>query len=181
MTDPVAQNLRMLRDERNLSLERLAELTGVSKSMLRQIETGKSSPTISTLWKIANGLRVPFTALLREKNTEVIIKPFGKGTPLTEEFEGYRLFPLVPFDPERSFEMYYVEVDSGTTLDAEPHHGLPEEYVFVYQGRLEITVDDEPFTVETDHFISFQANCPHQYRNSGTETVRALMLITYLS
>ena len=54
----LAQNLRALREERNLSLARLSELTGVSKSMLRQIETGQSSPTITMLWKIANALHV---------------------------------------------------------------------------------------------------------------------------
>ena len=181
MNDPVAQNLRIIREERNLSLDKLADLTGVSKSMLRQIETGQSSPTISTLWKIANGLHIPFTALLREKNTEVVLKQFKDGTPLTERSKGYRLFPLVSFDPDRSFEIYYVEIDPGTSLDAEPHNGIPEEYVFVMQGRIDITVDGEVFKVEQDHFISFLANCPHRYHNSGTETATALMLITYLS
>jgi transcriptional regulator with XRE-family HTH domain len=60
----VAQNLRRMREDKKLSLDRLAELTGVSKSMLGQIERGESSPTISTIWKIANGLKVSFTSLL---------------------------------------------------------------------------------------------------------------------
>lgn len=149
--------------------------------MLRQIETGQSSPTISTLWKIANGLRVPFTALLREQNAEVVLRGFKAGKPLTERSKGYRLFPLVSFDPDRSFEIYYVEIDSGTSLDAEPHNGIPEEYVFVFQGKIDITVDGESFTVGRDQFISFLANRPHRYHNSGTETATALMLITYLS
>lgn len=181
MNDPVAQNLRLIREERNLSFDKLAELTGVSKSMLRQIETGKSSPTIATLWKIANGLHIPFTALLREAHVEVVLKPFSEGTALTSNSEGYRLFPLIPFDPDRSFEIYYVEIDPGSSLQAEPHHGLPQEYVFVFQGCLELTVDGKIFTVEADHFITFQANYPHHYQNSGTEMVRALMQITYLS
>ena len=62
----IAANLREIRDSRHLSLDQLSDLTGVSKSMLRQIETGRSSPTIATIWKIANGLRVSFTALLRK-------------------------------------------------------------------------------------------------------------------
>ena len=74
-----------------------------------------------------------------------------------------------------------MEIDPGTSLDAEPHNGIPEEYVFVYQGRIDITVDGEPYTVERDHFISFPANCPHRYHNPGSETAMALMLITYLS
>ena len=181
MSDPLPQNLRLIREERNLSLDKLADLTGVSKSMLRQIETGQSSPTISTLWKIANGLRVPFTALLREQNSKVVLGGFKAGQPLTEQSQGYRLFPLVSFNPDRSFEIYYIEIDPGISLEAEPHNGIPEEYVFVLQGRIDITVDGEPFTVEKESFISFLANCPHHYHNSGTETATALMLITYLS
>jgi Predicted transcriptional regulators len=60
----IAQNLKRLREERKLSLDRVAELTGVSKSMLGQIERGDSSPTVATVWKIANGLKVSFTTLM---------------------------------------------------------------------------------------------------------------------
>ena len=49
--EAIAANLKNMRESRGLSLDRLASLTGVSKSMLRQIETGKSSPTIATMWK----------------------------------------------------------------------------------------------------------------------------------
>ena len=182
MDDPVAQNLRIIREERSLSLEKLANLTGVSKSMLRQIETGRSSPTISTLWKIATGLHIPFSSLLREKSAEVVLKKFKEGAPLTATSKGYRLFPLVPFDPDRSFESYYVEIDPDTVLEAEPHNGVPEEYVFVLQGSINITVNNhQTFEVERDHFISFRANCPHRYKNSGAETAKALMLIAYSS
>ncbi len=55
----VAGNLKRIREEMKLSLERAADITGVSKAMLRQIETGESSPTINTIWKIATGLKIP--------------------------------------------------------------------------------------------------------------------------
>lgn len=177
----LAQNLRALRKERNLSLARLSELTGVSRSMLRQIETGQSSPTIATLWKVANGLRVPFTALFRKQDQKVTLRPFKEDEPLTGESEGYRLFPLVSFDPKRSFEVYYVEIDPGTTLHADPHQGDAEEHVFVLAGKIDITLDDKSYTVEEDHFISFCANCTHRYQNPGQEMAVALMLISYLS
>ena len=62
--EAISANLRCHRESRGLSLDQMAELTGVSKSMLRQIEIGNSSPTIATLWKIANGLKISFTSLL---------------------------------------------------------------------------------------------------------------------
>ena len=60
----IAKNLKEIREQRRLSLDRVAELTGVSKSMLGQIERGESNPTIQTVWKMANGLKVSLTALI---------------------------------------------------------------------------------------------------------------------
>lgn len=178
--NPVANNLKKLREDRNLSLDKLAEMTGVSKSMLRQIEIGQSSPTIATLWKIANGLRIPFTALLRDRPQDVIIRAFKQDAPLLGETEGYRLFPLIVFNPERAFEVYYVEIEPGTVLDAEPHQGNAEEHVFVVKGQIEISVADTSFNVGQENSISFQANCVHRYQNVGKEMAVAIMLISYL-
>ena len=178
--DSLAKNLQKIREGRNLSLDKLSEMTGVSKSMLRQIEIGQSNPTITTIWKIANGLQIPFTTLLREPNPKITIREFKAEPPLMEETEGYRLFPLIPFSPERSFESYYVEIEPGTILEADPHQGNAEEHVFVLQGEMTISAGDEDFQVSQEQFISFQADCRHRYQNPGDRLTTAFMLISYL-
>ena len=60
----VAENAKRLREEKRLTLDEAARLTGVSRSMLAQIEKGDVNPTISMVWKIANGYRVSFTSLV---------------------------------------------------------------------------------------------------------------------
>ncbi len=177
--DAVAHNLKNLREGRNLSLDQLSSLTGVSKSMLRQIENGKSSPTISTIWKIANGLRVSFTALLRKPAVEVEVKSFTAEKPLEEKDGHYRLYPIIPFDPERAFETYYVEIDPETVFYGEPHEGNVYEYIFVKNGRIQVTIEGKTMTVEEDQFLQFQANYPHEYKNIGTETAKLIMQISY--
>ena len=177
----VAQNLKSIREGRNLSLDQLSELTGVSKSMLRQIETGRSSPTISTLWKIANGLRLSFTTLLSKRSADVAIRDFAGQQPLTAESDRYRVFPLIPFDPEHSFEFYYVEIDPGTTFRGEPHQGNVEEILFVIEGILEITVDEDRYTIKKNRSVRFLADRPHTYHSSGDDMLRAIMMICYLS
>jgi transcriptional regulator with XRE-family HTH domain len=173
-------NLKEIRQQRNLSLDQLADLTGVSKSMLRQIETGRSSPTIATIWKIANGLRLSFTTLVSKRRPDVAIIDFAGSNPLTAESEQYRLFPLMPFDPEHGFEIYYVEIEPGTTYHGEPHKGDVEEYVFVFRGKLTITVEESNFPVSANQFIRFVANRPHTYHSAGKEAVSAIMMICYL-
>jgi transcriptional regulator with XRE-family HTH domain len=176
----VANNLQTIRESRKLSLDKLSELTGVSKSMLRQIETGKSSPTIGTIWKIANGLKVSFTSLLRKPVVKAKVRSFTGGKPLTAESGHYRIFPLIPFEPEQSYETYFFEIDPDIVFSGEPHEGNVYEYVFVLKGQLEINVDGKIFNINENEFLQFQANCPHEYKCIGKKMVSAIMQISYL-
>ena len=63
----VAENIKQIRNEKKLTLDAAAELTGVSRSMLAQIEKGDVNPTITVLWKIAVGYKLSFTSLLEKK------------------------------------------------------------------------------------------------------------------
>ena len=177
----VAVNLKAARKSRDLSLDSLSSLTGVSKSMLRQIETGKSSPTISTIWKIANGLKLSFTTLLRKPVVDASVKAFKGEKPLTAESDHYRLYPMIPFDPEQSFETYFIEIDPGTVFKGEPHKGNVYEYVFVVNGSIEISVDGDKHLIHAQQFLQFQANRPHEYRCVGKKGAAAIMQISYLN
>ena len=74
----LAKNLKTIREKEKLSLEKVSQLTGVSKTMIGQIERGESSPTLTTIWKIANGLKVSFTSLINnpQPDTKVVFKMF---------------------------------------------------------------------------------------------------------
>ena len=86
------------------------------------------------------------------------MRAFKGGKPLTAEFEHYRLFPLIPFEPEQSFETYFIEIDPETIFLGEPHEGNVYEYVFVLKGQLEISVDGEGFKINENEFLQFQSS-----------------------
>ena len=92
----IAKNLKAFRESKKLSLEKVAEITGVSKTMIGQIERGESSPTITTIWKIANGLKISFTSLINnpQPDTKVILK--SDVQTLFEDNGKYRLYPYFP-------------------------------------------------------------------------------------
>src|SRR6478752_6537405 len=115
----VAKNLKGFRESKKLSLERVSELTGVSKTMIGQIERGESSPTITTIWKIANGLKISFTSLINnpQPDTKVILK--NEVQTLFEDNEKYRLYPFFPFQEDKRFEVYSVEIEKGGYLSSE--------------------------------------------------------------
>lgn len=177
----ISGNLRAIREERNLSFDKLSEITGVSKSMLRQIETGKSSPTIATIWKIVNGLRISFTALIREPAIQAEVRSFCGEKPLTGRSKHYRLFPLIPFEPQQPLETYYVEMDPGMVFKSEPHEGNVYEYLFVTKGKMQVSVEGKAFDINENEFLQFQANCPHEYKCLGKKMAAAIMQVSYLS
>ncbi|KAA0259523.1 helix-turn-helix domain-containing protein [Deferribacter autotrophicus] len=175
----ISENLKRIRETRGLTLEQLSEITGVSKSMLRQIETGKSIPTIATIWKIANGLKVSFTYLMVRQKKEVIVKKLTEGKMLSAEKGKYRIYPVIPFDPKRAFEMYYMEIDPGTIYKSEPHEGETEEIIIVQEGNLIIEIENKEYSIKKDELLKFNANVKHIYKNPGDTLVKAIIEIVY--
>jgi len=182
MNRVIPENLKKLRAERKLSLGEAAELTGVSKSMLGQIERGESSPTIATLWKIATGLGVSFTALLESPDQEIEIVKEADMTPLLSDYGHFRLFPVVPAHQDRPFEILDLELDEDAISDSKPHAPGTEEFTFVYEGALEIVLGGEEkhsFVVEKDCLMHYRADQHHTYKNAFAGTTKALMVIHY--
>ena len=94
-------NLKKLREERGYSLGKLAELVKVSKSMLAQIEKGDTNPSVGTIWKIANGLRVSFTSLLSDNSSEIKVVRRKDLQGIYQEDRNYSIFPHFPYDKEK--------------------------------------------------------------------------------
>ena len=109
----VAENMKAYRKANKLSLDKVSELTGVSKTMLGQIERGDSIPTITTMWKIANGLKVSFTSLIKESTNDVTIISKNDLLELPENDGKYKVYPYFPFEDDKQFEIYMVEIEPG--------------------------------------------------------------------
>jgi XRE family transcriptional regulator, regulator of sulfur utilization len=175
----VAQNLKRIRDEKKLSLDKLAELTGVSKSMLGQIERGDSNPTISVVWKIANGLKISFTSLLSAPQSDTSIIQKADIKPLIEDNGKYRLFPFFPIEEGRRFEIYLIEIDEGGYLSSDPHPEGAQEFILVFQGEITVRVNNQEYRVTEGNSIRFRADRSHVYHNSGKIMAKINMVIHY--
>lgn len=175
----VSVNLKLLREKRKLSLDALAKETGVSKSMLGQIERGDVNPTISTVWKIANGLKISFTELMNRPETEHEMIDSSLLEPLVEDGGKFRNFTMFPFDSKRRFEIFYIEIEAGSHLQAEPHPIGAQEFMTVFSGELTVTVNGEAFCIKKGCAFRFRADCPHGYRNTSSEVCHLSMVICY--
>lgn len=179
VTGVVAVNSKAIREQKKLTLDAAAELTGVSRSMLAQIEKGDVNPTISVLWKIANGYKVSFTALVEKQNDDVTVLRQADQTPLREDDGRYLNYPIFAFNEKTLFETYRIVIEPSGTLSAPAHLKGSEEYFTVFAGEVEIAVANECFRLSKGDSIRFSADVPHTYRNVGGEVAELSMLIFY--
>lgn len=176
----VGKNLRRLRMQRGLSLERLAKASGVSRAMLGQIELGQSAPTINVLWKIARALDLPFSALITSTG--------GTGTRVLRAHQSKRLTShdgrfvsraLFPFDEPRRVEFYELQLKAHSEEQADAHPPGTMENLAIIRGTLEMEVGTERHLLSTGDAIVFEADKPHVYRNVGDEDVTMYLVMTY--
>ena len=173
----IAKNIRRLREENKLSMDELSKLSGVSKSMLAQIERGEGNPTISTLWKISNGMKVPFDALtVRPKSPYEIIKT-SELQPLLEDGGKVKNYSVFPDDENRRFAVYYLELDNGSYWESEPHLKGTTEFITIFMGHIEICAAGQRFTVSKGESIRFKADTVHSYKNIGEESAILHMIL----
>lgn len=175
----IGERLRDIRTGLNLSLEDASRMTGVSKPMLGQIERGQSAPTITTLWKIATGLKTPLSSFLRERQTDYTAIRIDGEAPVTEDGGRMRAHPVFPYDPIRSMEVFYIEFDPDCHHASEKHSGGVEEYVMVLAGSLQLVINGKEVVVHKKEAVRFRADVPHEYNNPFPEACSAYNMIFY--
>lgn len=176
----VGQNLRALRTQRGVTLDGLARQTGLSRSLLGQIENGKGAPSVGVVWKIARAFDVPFSALLsapggvatrvlRRNQARRLVSPDGR-------FSSRALFP--PGPPDR-VEFYELHLSGHSREEAEPHQPGTRENLIIAAGRLELLVAGVRYELDEGDAIVFGADVPHTYVNPGSEACRMYLVMTY--
>ncbi len=174
----VSENIRQMRKDKDLSFDELAKLSGVSKSMLAQIERGEGNPTLSTLWKIANGMQVPFTALIsKPEATYELVRP-SECMPIIEKWGGIRNYSIFPDDGDYHFSTYYLEVDPSVSWTSEPHMKGTIEFITVISGIMKVSFEGNLFELKKGDSLRFKADTEHSYHNPG-DTVASFLNILY--
>ncbi len=175
----LAENLNKIRVERHLSLDKVAQLTEISKSMLGQIEREETNPSISTVWKIANGLKIPLTRLIETTLPEKRLIKKEDIPPLFEDEKKVCSYLFFRNNQATNFEMMRVYLEPKGKLISTAHLTGTKEYIIVFKGKLTITIDGELFTISDGEAFQFNADKNHIYENKGEETVDLAMLVYY--
>jgi transcriptional regulator with XRE-family HTH domain len=180
LTPVVGANLRRLRMQRGLSLERLSKASGVSRAMLGQIELGRSAPTINVVWKIARALGVPFSGLISNRPAGGTVQlPADRAKKLTSHDGKFTSRALFPFDAPRTVEFYELRLAPLGVERADPHPAGTVENLVVSHGTVEIVVDKQRYLLATGDALLFEADVPHIYRNPADIEAIMFLVMTY--
>lgn len=176
----IGNKLKEIRNKRNLSLDEVSKLTGVSKAMLGQIERGQSNPTVSTLWKIATGLKVSFSLFIDENQDDLKIINQNNIDPIIEDDNRMKLYSIFPFDVNSGVEIFTIELESDCNHISTPHNEGVEEYIIVTEGEIEMDINNRKFVLQKGNSIRFMANQPHSYMNTSKDKAVFQNIIRYL-
>lgn len=175
----IAINLKKIRSAKKMSLDAIAEQTGVSKSTLGQIERGESNPTIEILAKIVSGLRISFDDLIEEPDDSVYLVDYRDMLP-TKYAEGkYKVYTYFSFAKHRKFEIYLIEIEPGGAYESGSHGEKTEEYLTVMSGKLTMWIDGKEYEVGTRDAMRFDSDKKHIYINKGTEKVSLMVYFVF--
>jgi transcriptional regulator with XRE-family HTH domain len=176
----VGENLRRYRGERGYTLDGLAQLSGVSRAMLGQIELGQSAPTVNVLWKIVAALDLPFAALISTEVHTAVSIVRAKSSKSLVSFDGsFRSRALFPFDASRNVEFYELRLEPGGREQAEPHAGGTTENLVVARGSVVLELGADKHLLDEGDAIHFVADRVHAYANRGSKPAILYLVMTY--
>jgi len=179
--DTVGARIRALREAMDLSLRDLAERSGVSAPMLSQVERGETSPTLSVASRIASGLELSLSQLLRLDEGDGITVVRAGERLLGGHARGHRYEVLTPALPGQRAEVSEHTLAPGRATggpdDPPIHEAGSRETAVVTEGRLSLVCDGVAHELARGDAVTFDADLPHHFENPGRKDARFLSVV----
>jgi transcriptional regulator with XRE-family HTH domain len=167
----IAVNLNRVRTSRGMSLDLVSEQTGVSKTMLYQIEKEEANPSINVLGKICSGLRIEFNQLISTPPTEACVVKIRDLLP-TKEVEGeYTVLTCFPYEDNKQVEVYRIDIAPNGEYVSGGHGENTREYIAMIEGELTFEVNGKQYNLTKQDIFRFESINTHIYSNHTNENV----------
>ncbi|MBQ4897754.1 helix-turn-helix transcriptional regulator [Paenibacillus sp. Marseille-P2973] len=170
----IGSTIRAIRKRKNITIAQICETTGLSQGFMSQVETNKTSPSISTLESIAQALKVPLAYLLLKKEERMRIVRKDERTITTSGPENLKVEHL---SSTKNGRMMLVEFPIGASTGVAPHAHEGEEVHVVIKGRIYAEQGEDGAEFEEGDSFSWNACTPHLVRNIGEDTAIVLISI----
>ena len=175
----VGSTVKATRELQQLSLNDLAKRAGVSKSVVSRIEQGLTSPTAVMLAKLAEGMTVSLSSLLRgEYGPPVHIQTLAEQPMFKDPKTGLIRRTLSPVSPDAAIEIVHNSLPAKKTTGAFPAHSVgTQEHIVVLAGKIEVTVGRRNLVLNAGDAAQFVADIEHSIKNVGTKKAEWILTI----
>ncbi|GAA4149894.1 XRE family transcriptional regulator [Actinomadura keratinilytica] len=170
----VARNMRLLREQRGMSLAELARQAGLAKQTLSTIEQGSGNPTVDTLFSIASALGVPVTRLVAEREQVMVVQ---RGDEVVwHDHGGYESRSLDHVYGSGVIENYLLRIAPGSSQTSLPHPVGTLEHLYVISGRVRVGPVDLATELSAGDFVRYPGDRPHVYESLDGECLVHLVV-----
>lgn len=174
----IGARVKQERKARHWTLDQLADVAGVSRRMLVNVEGGAANPSVNTLLRISDALGIGLPALVEPpSHSRVRVTRAGEGSALWRGKHGGRGVLVAGTQKPEVLELWEWTLHVGDAHVGEAHTGGTKELLQVLSGTVAIAVGDETFTLSVGDAIAFPGDLPHSYTNVGEETVRFALAV----
>ncbi len=178
IAEVIAANVKLLRHQAGMTLAELAAAADLGKSTLAQLESGKSNPSVETLWALAAALKVPFARLIEDQRPPLRVVRARDVPPMrSAEAPGWAGRLLTTGDRRGSFDLYALDLEAGSARHADAHHAGVVEHLVVVIGRLIAGPQGETVELGPGDMVTFAADVPHEYE--ALEDCHLVLLMSY--
>jgi len=181
INENLGRRVKKLRGDRGWSLEELSKVSGVSKSMLSEIEREKANPTLSVTYRIANAFGLNLQELIETAESASAIQVIRS----TERSQVYRsdkqceIRTLSPLNLEKETEFYQVTLKPKGELRSQPHYEGTREFLTVEHGAIRIESGKDTADLANHDSATYRADVPHAIVNTGTDEAVVFLVVIY--
>jgi transcriptional regulator with XRE-family HTH domain len=177
---PIGRNIINIRKEKSMSLDELSKRSGVSKSMLSQIEQEKTNPTVITVWKIARSLDMPVSELM-ESSEDIPIEVVRKDDApiIYSEDRSVKFRINSPMHMTDNLELYHVTFKPLGKNISEPHFLGTEEFLTVISGKFKISSGNSTIILNKGDTARYRADRNHIIENISNSSSEAYLVVHF--
>ncbi len=178
-SEKLGLRVKELRRAKRMTLNGLAEASGVSRAMISKIERGEKNPTLVVTARIAEGLGVTLSQLAGvERHREAVVVPRDRRMVMRDPETGFERQLLSPTFSRRGVEFIRNVIPEGSTSgEFPPHRKGVEEYLVVEEGKIAAMLDGEEYLLEKGDALYFEADVAHRFDNAGAGEASYYLII----
>lgn len=171
---PLGKKLMKMRKERNMTLQHLANETGLSVGTIGQVEKGEIIPPVAVILQISRALQVDSSLLLKEEKRQAGRQSSADYRKRTQDYSYQNLTPEAEHKHLKAFKIY---VDPKSDHKGVSYQHLGEEFIYVLKGEMEVTVGENRNRLAPGECLHFNSSIVHKLRNTSEEKAELLVVL----